>query len=179
MDKSIKKLLKQRVEAEALERQKNPENVAQIPQIRIVPPTSEAISAQQFISQLLSPAPFSNQQIIAQIPSPAYSNQSAMLIEPSVNSAAPSSEGTIGKIFSFMETMNDQLHTIKMQQATGMNAMNVLTHDLNKLQDDVKAMKGKTAKKTTKKETKKETKKPPPQTTNTQGGKKGGRRKVE
>lgn len=70
-----------------------------------------------------------------QLPSPSYSAMS--LESQSIGNPVYQStkqEESFYKLLAFMENMSDELHQIKMQQASTANTLNVLTYDVNALQ---------------------------------------------
>jgi len=93
------------------------------------------------LSQMLEQRSITSSQIvsnqISQLPSPDV--MSTVSLGP-LQKPSDYSENFL-KLFSSFESAMDQLHGIKMQQASTMNRLNVLTHDMNSLQQEVATFK--------------------------------------
>ena len=89
--------------------------------------------------------PFSNLQCSNQIFQLPSSSPSIMSIEsqnmPNLPSKDDQYKVQMDKILSFMESFEDNFHTIKMQQASTINTLNVLSHDVHHLQGEVNKVK--------------------------------------
>jgi len=81
---------------------------------------------------------------ISQLPSPNYSQ--SQLSNPYTDFQQPNSEHLMlqfQKLYKFMEDISDDIGNIKRHQASALNTINVLKHDMNKLSDEVLALKEK------------------------------------
>jgi len=79
----------------------------------------------------------------SQLPSPNYSqiSQGSNLYSEFQSANSESLMPHFEKLYKFMENISDDISNIKRHQTSALSSINVLTHDMNQLSDDVIALK--------------------------------------